>query len=111
MKTLVAGGTIEDREVLPGVEDMQIQLGIDTDPVGAANRGVLDRYVNADDVLLATSAVVAVRVWLRIRAERIENGFRDTAIYRYADGSAGPFLDSFRRVVVSKTIYLRNARP
>ena len=89
---------------------MQIQLGIDTDPPGAANRGAIDRYVNADDPLLATSAVLAVRVWLRIRAERIENGFRDTVTYNYADENAGPFLDSFRRVVVSKTIYVRNAR-
>jgi type IV pilus assembly protein PilW len=110
LKTLVAGGTIEDREVLPGVEDLQIQFGIDTDAGGAPNRGAIDRYANADDPLLATSPVLAVRVWLRIRAERSENGFRDTAAYTYADASDGPFLDSYRRVVVSKTIYVRNAR-
>ncbi len=109
VKTLVGGGTIEDREVLPGVEDLQIQVGIDAAPPAAAQRRTLDRYVNADDGLLATSTVLAVRVWLRIRAERIENGFLDTATYRYADQEAGPFLDSFRRIVVTKTIYLRNA--
>ena len=110
MKTLVAGGTLEDREVLPGVENMQIQLGIDTDPPGAVNRGAIDRYVNADDPLLAASGILAVRVWLRIRAEQIENGFTDTATYDYADEHAGPFHDAFRRIVVSKTIYVRNAR-
>lgn len=110
MKTLVAGGRIEDHEVSPGVENLQIQFGIDTDPPGADTRGAIDRYVNAEDPLLATSGVLAVRVWLRIRAEQIENGFADTAIYTYADENAGPFLDAFRRVVVSKTIYLRNAR-
>src|SRR5690606_30581713 len=30
MKTLVDGPSTEDREVLPGVEDMQVQFGIDT---------------------------------------------------------------------------------
>ena len=110
MKTLVAGGRIEDHEVSPGVENLQIQFGIDTDPPGADTRGAIDRYVNAEDPLLATSGVLAVRVWLRIRAEQIENGFADTAIYTYADENAGPFLDAFRRVVVSKTIYLHNAR-
>lgn len=110
MKTLVAGGNIEDREILPGVEDMQVQYGIDTDPPGGANRGTIDRYVNAGDPLLATSIVLAVRIWLRIRAERIENGFTDNVTYTYAGVNAGPFNDSFRRVVVSKTIYLRNAR-
>ena len=109
MKTLVGGGTIEDREVLPGVENMQIQFGIDTDSPGAVNRGTIDRYVNADDALLGAAGILAARVWLRIRAERIENGFTDTATYNYADENAGPFHDGFRRIVVSRTIYLRNA--
>ena len=51
------------------------------------------------------------RIWLRIRAERFENGFTDTANYVYADQNVGPFNDAFRRIVVSKTTYLRNARP
>jgi type IV pilus assembly protein PilW len=109
MKTLVAGRTIEDREVLPGVEDMQVQLGIDVDPEGAANRGVIDRYVNPGDALLATANVLAVRLWLRVRAERLENGFTDGTTYNYADENQ-TYNDGFRRVVVSKTIYLRNAR-
>jgi hypothetical protein len=55
--------------------------------------------------------ILAVRIWLRVRAERRENGFTDTVVYRYADQNVGPFLDNFRRMVVSKTVYLRNARP
>lgn len=108
--------TIVDEEVLPGVEDMQVQYGIDTDPPGAANRGSIDRYVNAGDPLLNPVAnpdvvILAVRLWLRVRAERREGGFTDTANYVYADRNVPPFNDEFRRVVVSKTIYLRNARP
>ena len=116
VKTLINGPAITDREILPGVEDMQIQFGIDTDPPGAANRGVVDRYVNPGDALLDPDAnpnvkVLAVRLWLRLRADREERGFTDTATYRYADTNVGPFNDAYRRLVVSKTIYLRNARP
>ena len=118
-KTLRDNGAIQEEEVLPGVEDMQIQLGVDTDLVGQANRGSIDRYVNANDPILdpldaafiADAEILAVRIWLRIRAERTENGFTDTATYQYADRNVGPFNDGFRRMVVSKTIYLRNARP
>ena len=35
----------------------------------------------------------------------------DDTGYTYADQSAEPIDDGFRRVVISKTIYLRNARP
>ena len=46
----------------------------------------------------------------RLRAERPENGFTDTTNYVYADQNVPPFNDQFRRIVVTKTIYLRNAR-
>jgi type IV pilus assembly protein PilW len=38
-RKFLAGLQVNDEEVLPGVEDMQIQFGVDTDVVGAANRG------------------------------------------------------------------------
>jgi len=116
VKTLIDGPRIEDREVLPGVEDMQVQFGIDTDPPGSPNRGSVDRYVNPGDPLLDTAAnpdvrVLAVRIWLRLRSEYPEVGFQDTSTYEYADVSIPAPNDGYRRIVVSKTIYLRNARP
>jgi prepilin-type N-terminal cleavage/methylation domain-containing protein len=119
VKTLLADGTVQDQEVVAGVEDMQIQLGIDTDVPDGDDRGSIDRYVDIDDPMIDPSngafnpdaRVLGVRLWLRVRAERAENGFTDTANYIYADQNVGPFNDAFRRVVVSKTIYLRNARP
>jgi type IV pilus assembly protein PilW len=122
MKTLISGGAgpqIVDQEVLPGVEDMQVQFGVDTDNPGAANRGSVDRYVNPDDPILDPASpsflpdaeILAVRLWFRLRAERTENGFTDTTNYVYADQNVAAPNDSFRRIVVSKTIYLRNARP
>ena len=123
-QTLQQGGGIANEEVLPGIEDLQIQFGIDTDVPGTPvapnpNRGAVDRYVNSDDPMIdpddvgfdPNAEVLAVRIWLRVRAERTERGFTDTAVYQYADQNVGPFNDGFRRVVVSKTIYLRNARP
>jgi type IV pilus assembly protein PilW len=118
-QTLVGGGRIENQEIMTGVEDMQVELGVDTDLPGTANRGAIDRYVNSDDPILnpANAAyipyaeVLAVRIWLRLRAERTENGFVDTVGYAYADQNVPAFNDGFRRIVVSKTIYMRNARP
>ena len=118
VKTLQPSGVIADQEIVSGVEDLQIQLGLDMDPDGD-NSGSIDRYVDINDPLVDPSdagfnpdaVVLAVRIWIRVRAERPENGFTDTTNYVYADQDVGPFNDNFRRVVVSKTIYLRNARP
>jgi len=117
-------GIVDDEEVMPGVEDMQVQFGVDTDEPGTAtrpnpNRGSVDRFVNPDDPLIdptdiafnPDAEILAVRVWLLVRAERTERGFTDTTNYVYADRDVGPFNDGFRRMLVSKTIYLRNARP
>lgn len=108
-----AGPEVKDEEVLPGVEDMQVQLGVDTDPFGAPNRGSIDRYVNPGDAILANPdvQVLAIRIWLRLRAERPEPGFTDDQSYTYADQDIDPPMDGYRRMVVSKTIYIRNARP
>jgi type IV pilus assembly protein PilW len=118
-------GQVADEEVIAGVEDMQIQFGIDTDipstpAVPNPNRGSIDRYVNANDPMIdptnaafnPNAEILAVRIWLRVRAERPENGFTDTTNYVYADQNyTPPAGDPFRRVVVSKTIYLRNTLP
>jgi len=136
-KVLSTDGTdpkIVDEEVLAGVEDMQVQFGIDTgDHNSAAGidvdedkngipdnpNGLVSRYVNADDVLLKTPAkggvqaqVVAVRIWLRIRADDREPGFVDARNYDYAGINYTPAgADAgYRRIVISRTIFLRNAR-
>ena len=120
VKTLAGGSRgpgIVDREVLPGVEDLQVQFGVDTDPVGHAGRGSINRYVNPGDPIIDpnTSAylpearVLTVRVWLRLRAELPEQGFVDTREYVYADQLHPAMNDRFRRLVVTRTIRLRNA--
>jgi type IV pilus assembly protein PilW len=119
---LVSGPEFQPEEIIPGVEDMQIQFGID--PSGAS--GVATRYVNPEDVG-AGEQIVSVRIWLLVRAETTEVGFTDGRTYEYADrneeanGTTNDLnaadaatkayapADGFRRLLVSRTIQLRNA--
>ena len=121
----LAGGTFVDTQVMPGVEDLQVEFGIDTgdydndgviDPgldadgngIPDAPRGIATRYVNAD-ALPAGFQVVSVRVWLMMRSSQFEAGFTDGRTYNYAGKSVTP-NDGNRRMLVSRTIQLRNSR-
>lgn len=114
-----------DQELIRGVEDLQIQFGVDPGddtngdgvPEDLNGNGMADfvngyaaRYVNAGDPILDSAQVVAVRIWVRVRAELPERGFVDGRTYEYADIVPFEPNDNFRRVLMSRTIYLRNAR-
>jgi type IV pilus assembly protein PilW len=109
-KSLV-GGVLQDQELIPGVEDFQVQLGVDTD-----NDNTVDRYVNANNPLLncVTAAnpceILSAHIWLMFRAEQPETGFTDGKRYDYANRVNYRPGGSFRRALVEKTILLRNAR-
>lgn len=103
-KTLVAGPLIRDEEIIPGVEDMQIQFGVDAAPLD----GNVDRYVNPGAVP-AGARIASVRIWLRIIAEDREIGFKNATDWNYADAAYGAFNDDRRRVLISKTIQIRNS--
>lgn len=98
------GPVITDEELVSGVEDMQVQLGIDSDSDGA-----VDEYLSAGAAVASPQSVIAARIWLRVRADSPELGFQDAATYQYADVSIAP-KDGFRRLLVSSTVQLRNAR-
>jgi type IV pilus assembly protein PilW len=110
-----AGGVpaIVDEEVAPGVENLQIQLGIDVD---ADN--TVDRYVNPGNAIYNPGAVgyipgariMTARIWMIVRGVTIEPGVQDNRDYTPAGVALGVQNDSFRRMQVSKTILLRNAR-
>jgi type IV pilus assembly protein PilW len=114
-----------DQEVIRGVEDLQVQFGVDPGddingdgtPDDLNANGMADfvngraaQYVNAGDPLLNSAQVVAVRIWVRVRAEAPERGFTDNRTYQYADIQPFTPNDNFRRVLISRTIYLRNSR-
>ena len=78
-------GVIHDQEIISGVSNLQIELGLDTD---GDNRA--DTYVDGDDFSLAKpeNHIVAVRLQLAAQSE-------------------GPVE---RQAVVTQTVFLRNAR-
>jgi type IV pilus assembly protein PilW len=98
-------GALQDDEIVAGVEDLQVRFGVDTD--GDAS---LDDYVDPGAVP-AGARIVAATIWLRVRSEDPEAGYVDDTAYQYAGmASAWTPGDGHRRVVVSKTIHLRNTR-
>lgn len=99
---------ITDLEIVPGVEDLQIEFGADLDADQNA-----DYFVQPGTAIPAGDQVVAVRVWLLVRAEQRELGFVDNRTYDYASRTGAATYtpgDNFRRVLFSKTIALRNTR-
>jgi hypothetical protein len=106
---LVAGPAIGDEEIMQGVEDLQVELGIDE---SNPRDGTADRWEAPGDLNPAIESVAAVRVWLRVRADNPEVGFVDGKTYQYADQDWTPSgADAgFRRLLVSTTIQLRNTR-
>jgi type IV pilus assembly protein PilW len=115
-KTLtVTGGaaTIDDQEIAPGVENLQVQLGIDVD-----DDNTVDRYVNPGDEIYDPAApgyvpgarVMTARIWLVVRGTSLELGVQDPTDYEPGDVDLGTFNDNIRRLQVSKTILLRNSR-
>lgn len=120
-----AGGPVwDDREIIRGVEDLQFEFGVDPgedkdgdgDPDDASGDGMADlvngnalRYVPPGDPLMTSGQVVAVRVWIRVRAQEEETGFIDDRTYKYGSTDV-QIKDHFRRVLMSRTIFLRNTR-
>ena len=108
---------IRDQEVAHGVENIQLQLGVDVNQDNA-----VDRYVNPPSVgvpsiydpnsvnYIPGARVIAARVWLVVRGVTPEVGITDTRTYKPGDVNLGEPNDNFRRMQVSKTILLRNAR-
>jgi len=126
VKTLVSGPRFVDEEVMRGVEDIQFQFGIDTgsydgnaaidpgldengDGVPDVTRGIATHYVNPGSIP-AGAQVVSVRVWVLLRAEQVDLGYKDVEARSYADRVIPAPNDGYRRVLMSRTIQLRNSR-
>lgn len=104
-KTLVRGGLLRDEEILSGVEDFQVRLALDTDSDGDA-----DRVVDPARLAPSGARVVAVRFWLLLRHDAPETGHVDGRTYTYADRAARSFDDARRRLLVSASEVVANAR-
>ena len=106
-----SGGNVQfrDEELMPGVEDLQVEFGVLDTRSGAPRIS----FVPADFEELRDRPAVAVRLWLRIRAESTESGYLDARTLRYADVEFVPnaLEAAQRRLLVQRTVALRNTRP
>jgi type IV pilus assembly protein PilW len=110
----VVGGApaVVDEEVAPGVENLQLQFGVDVD-----RDNTIDRYVNPDDPILDPAEadfipgarVMTARIWLVVRSIDREPGIVNKE-HKPGDVDLGIPAGDFRRLQVSKTVLLRNAR-
>ena len=85
-------------ELLPGVENLQVQYGVN------------DQYLNANpaDIALADwPDVVTVRIWLLVRSECAESGYVDKRTIVMGDDNY-VVDDSFRRQLYSSVVMIRN---
>lgn len=95
-------GTPDDPiELVPGVESLQVQWGVDS-----TGDGSVDSYMNAAETM-DWQQVVAARVWILVRSACPEQGHTDERTYRMGNASLTP-NDSFRRQLYVSTVMLRN---
>ena len=105
--------TVDDEEVAPGVENLQLQLGIDVNGDNTVDRYVNpghDSYIPGTGGYIPGARVMTARIWLVVRGTQPELGVQDNTDYEPGDRDLGTYNDNFRRMMVSKTILLRNAR-
>ena len=97
-----------DEEVLTGVEDLQVEMGITAIAADGTPRMF---YVAPDSPRVKEGIVVAVRLWLRIRADATEPGFYDDQKLTYANVTytPSPAEAKQRRLLIERTVALRNA--
>lgn len=101
METL-AGDAMTSRCLVEGVENLQLEFGIDTDSDGVPNQ-----YKSApvgDEMQHA----VAVKVHLLLRSIRKISGYQDGKTYSLGKKVVAAKHDSYLRRVLSTTVLLRN---
>ena len=102
-KRLVDGPAIRDEEIAPGVEDFQVQFGIDTTGDQDA-----DSFVNPGAE--GNNQIVAVRIWMMVRALERDPQVIVPETWTYAGKTVTAPDDNIRRILFEKTVQLRNNR-
>lgn len=101
------GPEMTDKVLLSGVEDMQFEFGIDK-----TNDFQVNTYVSADNVSAAEWAggkVIAVKIWLLMRAQRIDKDrVGGDQKFKLADKVAQTYTDGARRFLMTSVVRLRN---
>jgi len=87
-----------------GIEDLQVEFGIDTD-----NDSVPNQFKTAPTSVELDEAV-AVRVYLLVRSVNTVPGYTNSKTYQLGTKSVGAKNDAFIRRVFSTTVQMRNAK-
>lgn len=107
---LLSNGTLTTEVVAEGIENMQIQYGVDNTYQGFANQ-----YRNANSIGNATSTaswpgwnrVLSARIWILARSIDTQPGYTDTKTYTMAGVGSTPG-GNYRRQLFSMTSAIRN---
>jgi len=101
METL-AGDAMTSRCLVEGVENLQLEFGIDTDSDGVPNQ-----YLSEPGPGQIEHAV-AVKIHLLLRSIVELSGYRDDKTYRLGRTTVAATHDAYLRTVFSTTVFLRN---
>jgi type IV pilus assembly protein PilW len=96
------------QEVIPDVERMEVQYGLDTNADNA-----VDEYDNADVINAAGtwSNVISVRIAILVRSAQANSPEVDKKTYTLLDTVVKPFNDHYERSLYTTTVTLRNRTP
>jgi type IV pilus assembly protein PilW len=104
-KTLRGAGPSMLTECLAaGIENLQIEYGIDISDDGNPN------VFLADPTLAQMQNVVSARIFLLARTTNVDRRYRNTKTYNVSNAPAYTPDDSFHRRVVSTTVSIQNIR-
>jgi len=95
---------MEHRCLIEGIEDIQLEIGIDND-----GDGIVDQYKNAPTTADFAKAV-SVHLYLLARSVNPVFGYTNNKRYRLGVKNIPAFNDSYIRKVFSTTIKLRNIK-
>ena len=100
--------TLSQQELVEGVENMQVLLGLDADDDGAADcfKSSVSRCASSDSVTVTEDNIVAIRVSLVIRS--IANNVTSTPQSYVLNGVTITPTDNYLRKVFTSTVTLRN---
>lgn len=108
LELTAAGGALrfEVVTVAEGVENMQIQYGIDTSPENEPGSGSPDFYTSNPSIA-DLEGLVSLDLAVLIR-DRLPSQFNNQNIYTLADEQVGPFNDRFSRQVLNSNYRIAN---
>ena len=110
---LAAGPTVNSELLVPGVEDFQLEYGVDigiNGVQGSDRDGQIDAYVKASSVVNWSLDIVTVRIWLLLRAaHRDEDGlYLETETFNMGGKAVVTPGDGYARSLVSSVVKMRN---